>query len=153
MGEVKGYIIMVMGAIFTLLAPIQNFMYAMVALFGVNFMFGLLAGRVQGEKWNTKKALWFFGYCAVFFVTACSIFIIGHLMGETDEAVTVVKILCYAAIYIFSVNVLRNWKKIVRPQTAWWKLVDLLYYILSVKFVEKFDFIKKWQEERLKEEE
>ena len=33
MGEIKAYIIMVVGALFTLLSPIQNFMYAMVLLF------------------------------------------------------------------------------------------------------------------------
>ena len=148
MEEIRGYVIMVAGAVFTLLAPIQNFMYAMVALFSVNFLFGLLAARVQGEKWSTKKALWFIGHSAIFFVTACSLFIIGHLMGEREEAVSVVKILCFFALYIFSVNILRNWKKIVPYGSSWYKLVDLLYYVLSVKFVERFEFVKKWQQER-----
>lgn len=150
MDEIRGYVIMVMGGVFTLLAPIQNFMYAMVALFGLNFMFGLLAARVQGEKWSTKKALWFFGHSAIFFLTVCALFIIGHLMGETKEATSVVKIMCYMAIYIFSVNILRNWKKIVPFGSVWHRLVDLLYYVLSVKFVERFDFVRKWQEEREK---
>ena len=152
MEEIRGYVVMVVGGIFSLLAPIQNFMFGMILLFGVNFLFGLLAARVQGEKWSTKKALWFFGHCSIFFVTACALFVIGRLMGETEEAVAVVKILCYMAIYVFSVNILRNWKKIAPYDSAWWKLADLLYYLLSVKFIERFDFVKKWQEEREKEQ-
>ena len=101
MGEIKTYIIMVVGALFTLLSPIQNFMYAMVLLFGINFMFGLIAAIVNKESWSTKKALWFFAYCAIFFVTAASFFIIGHFMDEESQAIAVVKILCYVAIYIF----------------------------------------------------
>lgn len=148
MGEIKAYIIMVVGALFTLLSPIQNFMYAMVLLFGVNFAFGLVAAIVNKEGWSTKKALWFFAYCAIFFVTAASFFIIGHFMEEEGQAIAVVKILCYVAIYIFGTNICRNWLNILTPNTAWYKMVDLLYYVLSVKFIERFNIVKRWQEER-----
>ena len=148
MGEVKTYIVMVVGAIFTLLAPIQNFMYAMLLLFGINFIFGLVAAVVKKEGWSTKKALMFIWYCAIFFIMACSVFVIGHLMNEREQATAVVKILCYVAIYIFGTNICRNWLNILIPGTAWYKFVDLIYYVLSVKFIEKFGIVKKWQEER-----
>lgn len=139
---------MAVGAVFTLLAPIQNFMYAMLLLFGVNFAFGLVAAVVKKEGWSTKKALMFIWYCAIFFTMACSLFIIGHLMNEREQATAVVKILCYLAIYIFGTNICRNWLNILVPGTAWYKFVDLIYYVLSVKFIEKFSIVKKWQEER-----
>ena len=139
---------MVVGALFTLLSPIQNFMWAMVTLFGVNFLFGLVAAIVNKEGWSTKKALMFFAYCFIFFVTAASFFVIGHFMDEEDQAIAVVKILCYVAIYIFGTNICRNWLNILSKGTAWYKFVDLLYYVLSVKFIERFDIVKKWQEER-----
>lgn len=148
MGEIKTYIVMVVGALFTLLSPIQNFMYAMVLLFGVNFVFGLIAAIVTKEGWSTKKALMFFAYCAIFFVTAASFFVIGHFMNEENQAIAVVKILCYVAIYIFGTNICRNWLNILTPGTAWWKFVDLLYYVLSVKFIERFKIVKGWQQER-----
>lgn len=148
MGEIKAYIVMVIGALFTLLSPIQNFMYGMVMLFGVNFVFGLIAATVNKEGWSTKKALLFFAYCAIFFVTAASFFIIGHFMEEESQAIAVVKILCYVAIYIFGTNICRNWLNILSPGTAWYKFVDLLYYVLSVKFIERFQVVKNWQEER-----
>lgn len=148
MDELKAYIIMVIGALFTLLAPIQNFMYAMVLLFAADFVFGLVAAVVKKEGWSTKKALMFIWYCAIFFIMACSLFVIGHLMNEREQATAVVKILCYVAIYIFGTNICRNWLNILVPGTAWYKFVDLIYYVLSVKFIEKFGIVKKWQEER-----
>ena len=148
MEELRTVIVTVIGAILTMLAPIQNFMYAMVLLFALNFIFGIVAARVNREGWKTKKALMFFVYCAIFFVTACAVFIIGHFMGEHQQAITVVKILCYLAVYVFGTNIFRNLCLIVPPNSTWYKLFDLCYYMLSVKFVEKFPFIKKRQEEQ-----
>jgi hypothetical protein len=152
MSELKSYIVMVVGAVFTLLAPIQNFMIAMALLFGVNFGFGLMAAIVNREGWSWKKACWFFWLCFMFFGTACSLFLIGHFMGEKEQAATVVKGLCFLAIYVFGTNICRNWRNILTPGTAWYKFVDLMYYVLSVKFVEKFNIVKKWQEERNNED-
>lgn len=145
MNDLKAIIIGFMGAIFTLLAPIQNFMYAMLILFGLNFGAGLLAAYVKKEPWENKKALWFFAYCAIFLVSACSAFIIGHLMGEKEQSIAVVKILCFLAIYIFGTNIFRNLRFVAPTGSSWYKLFDLCYYVLSVKFIEKFDFMKKWQ--------
>ena len=147
MDDIKTVIVYAVGAIMTLLSPIENFMYAMLILFGVNFLTGLLAARVNAEKWSTKKALMFFVYVAIFLVISCTSFLIGKLMGEQEQAIAVVKILCYIAVYIFGTNVFRNMRKIVPYGTAWYKLFDLCYYTLSVKFIEKFDFVKKWKEE------
>ena len=148
MDDIKTVIVYAVGAIMTLLAPIQNFMYAMLILFGINFFFGLVAARMKNEKWSTKKALMFFVYVVVFLLIACTAFIIGHLMGEHEQAIAVVKILCYIAVYIFGTNIFRNLRHIVPKGSTWHRLFDLCYYTLSVKFIEKFDFVKKWQEER-----
>lgn len=147
MDDIKTVVVYAVGAIMTLLAPIQNFMYAMLILFSINFFIGLFAARAKEEKWSTKKALWFFVYVAIFLFIACMAFIIGHLMGEHEQAIAVVKILCYIAVYIFGTNIFRNLRKIVPKGTAWYRLFDLCYYTLSVKFIEKFDFVKKWREE------
>lgn len=148
MGELKTYIVMLVGGILALLAPIQNFMYAMLLLFSLNFAFGLVAARVMKECWETKKALMFLLYCGLFFVSAAALFVIGHLMDQNEQAIAVVKILCYAAVYVFGTNIFRNWRNILTPGTAWYRFVDLIYYVLSVKFIERFPIVKKWQEER-----
>lgn len=148
MTEIKTYIVTLAGALFTLLAPIHNFMYAMVLLFSLNFLFGLIAAWAKGEGWKTKKALMFLLHTSIFFIAAAAIFVIGNLMNEATQSVVVVKMLCFAALWIFGTNILRNWRTILTPGTPWYKLVDLLYYVFSVKFIERFPIIKKWQQER-----
>ena len=148
MNDLKTVIVNVIGAIFALLAPIENFMYAMLILFGLNFFFGVVAAIVNKETWSNKKAMMFFVYCAIFLVTACSAFIIGHFMGEKEQATAVVKILCWLAVYVFGTNIFRNLCIIFPKGSTWFKLFDLCYYVLSVQFLEKVPFVKKWQEER-----
>lgn len=147
MNDLKTIIVYIIGAVATLLAPIQDFIWAMLILFGINFVIGIIAAHVRKEGWNTKKALMFFVYVAIFLTIACMAFVIGHLMGDHEQAVAVVKILCYLAVYIFGTNIFRNLCNIVPNGTAWHKLFELCYYVLSVKFIERFGFIKKWQEE------
>ena len=153
MNDLKTIIVYAVGAVFTLLAPIENFMYAMMILFGINFFFGIVSAHAMKEEWSTKKALMFFVYVVVFLLIACTAFVIGHLMGENEQAVAVVKILCYLAVYIFGTNIFRNLRTLPPKGSTWYKFFDLCYYVLSVKFIEKLSFIKKWQEERDKKEE
>ena len=148
MDDIKTYVVAGFGGLFSLLAPIQNFMYAMIILFSLNFLFGFLADKINGGKWNNKKAMMFFVCCAVFFVTACSAFIVGHLMGEMDQAISVVKYLCVVAIFVFGTNIFRNLRSIPPKGTTWYKFFDLCYFILSAEFIEKIPLIKKWKEER-----
>lgn len=138
---------MVVSGVLSLLSPIQKFMGAMIVLFVLNFLFGLLSAIVNKEGWSTKKAMWFFGYCAIFFVTCASLFIIGHFMGQPDEAQAVVKCICFLAIYIFCTNIVRNWKSLLVEGTAWYKFVDLLYYVLTMEVIEKLPIVKRWQEQ------
>lgn len=152
MNELKTIVVYIVGAIFTLLTPIHNFMVAMLILFGMNFFFGVVAAVVNKEKWSHKKAMMFFVYMGIFLVISCAAFIIGHYLNNEDQAVAVVKILCYLAVYIFGTNIFRNLRGIVTHETVWFKLFDLCYYILSVQFIEKFPFVQKWQEERLNTE-
>lgn len=147
MDDIKTIIIYAVGALVTLLAPIQNFVWAMLILFGVNFFFGLVSARVRNEPWKIKKALMFFVYVAVFLLIACVTFIIGRLMGEKEQAVAVVKILCYIAVYIFGTNIFRNLRHITPKGSTWYRMFDICFYALSVKFIERFDFVKKWREE------
>lgn len=53
MTEIKTYIVTLAGALFTLLAPIHNFMYAMVLLFSLNFLFGLIVAWATG--WSARE--------------------------------------------------------------------------------------------------
>ncbi len=148
MQDLKTIVITIIGAVFTLLTPIHNFMVAMLILFGFNFICGLLNAIVNKEPWDNKKALMFFVYVAFFLVTSCAAFVIGKLMNTEEQAIAVVKVLCFVAIYIFGTNIFRNLRGITTKGTTWYKFFDLCYYVLSVKFIEKFTFVKNWQERR-----
>lgn len=143
---------MISGAFVALLSPIEDFMFGMLILFAGNFVFGLLAAIFCGEEWSWRKAGMCIVYCLIFFATVASMFIVGHFMHAEQQALVSVKYVCFAAIYIFGTNIVRNWRNILRPGTTWYKFVDLLYYVLTVKFVEKFDIFKRFAPETEREE-
>ena len=60
MNEVKGFIVAVISGMLSLLQPIKDFMHAMILLFIVNFLCGLMADFRQGHHWDMKKAMVFF---------------------------------------------------------------------------------------------
>lgn len=142
MNEIRSVIFAVIGAFFALLSPIQDFMLAMLILFVVNFIFGLLADIHEGEEWSWRKAGMCFVYCFIFFATAASMFIVGHFMHSEEQTLACVKYVCFAAIGVFGTNILRNWLILCTPGSTWHKLISILYYILTIKFVEKFKFFK-----------
>ena len=137
MNDIRSFVFVIIGAFFALLNPIQDFMLAMLILFVVNFVFGLLAAIHAGEEWSWRKAGMCFVYCFIFFATAASMFIVGHYMHSEEQTLACVKYVCIAAIGVFGTNILRNWRSLCTPGSAWHKFLSLLYYVLTIKFVEK----------------
>ncbi len=148
MNDLKTLVVYILGALFSLLAPIHNFMISMMILFIVTFFFGVVDAIVNNEHWDFKKALMFFVYVAIFFVLACTAFAVGHYLNNEEQAIAVVKILCFLAVYFFGTNIFRNLCNIVPKSSTWYKFFDLCYYVLSIQFIERFSVVKKWQEER-----
>ena len=129
-------------AIVSFLSPIQDFMTGIVVLFVVNFIFGLTADMVGGEGWKWRKAFRFFIHCLIFFSLAASIYVCGHFMRNENGAIQCVTYVCYLAIWAYSINICRNLKIILRKDTPLFKVVDIIYYILTLKVVEKIPFLK-----------
>ncbi len=148
MNDIRCYLIGTVWTFLSLLAPIKDFMVAMMILFGLNLVFGIVAARFNGEEWSWKKFGMFFVCCAVFFVTVASLFVIGHYLHSDDESLFCVKWVCIAATYLFSTNILKNLERMLVPETPWYKLVDYAYYALTLGFVEKFPIFKKYQEHK-----
>ncbi len=148
MAELKGFIIAAFSAVLSFFMPIGDFIEAMILLFVVNFVFGLLADIVNGGGWNKNKASMFFLYCLVFFAIALFIFTIGHLLHAHEEAVHGVKYLCVVSLWFFGVNIARNWKQITREGSTFHKLAAFLYYVLSMQVVEKIPFLKQFIEDK-----
>lgn len=139
---------MAVGAVFAMLSPIMDFIYAMLFLLSVNFAFGLIAARFEGERWSWKKAGMFFVMAAIFFAIVVSIFILGRFLHCEDRAVGAVQYVCWATTYFFGTNILKNWRSILTEGSTWHKLVDFLYYILSAEFIEDLPYFKRYQEHK-----
>lgn len=132
----------VISGMLSLFFPILDFMYAMLVVFGINYVFGLVAGLKHGEEWKLKKSMVFFYHCCLFFVMSASIFITGSFLHAGDETVGVVKALCGVAIWFYSTNIVRNWKIMLIPNTPMWRVAGFVYYVLTLKAVDKIPFLK-----------
>lgn len=152
MQEFKYVICSIISGILSLLFPIRDFMFAMVIVFGLNYLFGWVAGMVNGEKWSLKKSMVFFYHCTIFFVLTASIFITGHFMHAGDETLGVVKALCGVAIWFYATNVVRNWKVMLVKGTTMWNIAGFIYYVMTLKMVDKIpylgEYLKKTDAER-----
>lgn len=145
--EIKGLIFTIIGLLTSLFAPIIDFMIAMMILLTINLLFGIASARVNGEEWSWKKMSMFFVFCGGLFITFASMFLVGHFLHNDSEAALCVKYACFIAVWVFGTNILKNWRKMLVKGTATYKFVDALLYVLTVQFVEKLPFAKKYQEQ------
>lgn len=125
-----------------LLFPIRNDMFGLVLLFSVNFLLGLLADVCNHHRWSFRKAFCFFRDATIYFVMVTSIFLLGHLKGEESAAVYCVSFMIYVAIYFYGTNILRNARMITDEKSTLFRVLDFLYYIMSLRIVEKGGCLK-----------
>lgn len=151
MGEIKGLLVATFSALVSFFMPIKDFMIAMIILFLVNFSFGLLADIINGGCWERKKALQFFTQSLGFFLLVFCMFSIGEKMHAHQEAVSSVKYLCTVAVWFFSVNITRNCMEITPKGSVFHRIAYFVYYVLSVQFVERIPFLKRFITEKEKE--
>ena len=121
--------------------PIRDFFTAMLCVFAANFFVGLTADIKSGGHWDNRKAEMFFFHVFIFFGIACFIFIIAHLMHIREQGITAVTWLCYAAIWFYAQNILRNLKSFVSRNTPLWRLIALLYYVVSCQMIERIPYL------------
>jgi hypothetical protein len=141
MNEIKVFFVAVVSALLSLLSPIKDYFHAMIIVFVINFLCGLIADYRSGGKWSMKKAMVFFYHILVFSLLASSIFVIGHFMHNREEALFCVKTLCFIALWFYSINILKNLRIMLIDKTPMWNLVNFLYFIVSLKMVNKIPFL------------
>ena len=141
MNEIKVFFVAVISAIFSLLSPIKDYFHAMIIVFVINFLCGLIADYRSGGKWSMKKAMVFFYHILVFSLLASSIFVIGHFLHNRDEALFCVKTLCFIALWFYSINILKNLRFMLIDGTTMHSLIDFIYYIVSLKLVNKIPYL------------
>lgn len=127
-----------------LLFPIKNEIFGMVILFAVNFIFGLLADLSNHREWSFKKAFCFFRDAALFFVLAASLYLIGYFKGEHHAIVQCVSFLTYVAIYFYGTNILRNARMVTQEGGTLFRILDFLYYLLSLRVVKRNSYLNNY---------
>ena len=142
--QFKYVICSIISGMLSLFFPIRDFMYAMLIVFTLNYIFGVVAGLKHGERWDLKKSMVFFYHCAVFFVMTASIFLTGYFLHAGAETLGVVKALCDVAIWFYATNIVRNCRIMLIENTTMWKVAGFVYYVLTLKVVDKIPFLNEY---------
>lgn len=152
--QAKNILVGIFLSVLAYLKPIEGELWSLFLIFFINFLFGYLSGMIAyGEDWNNKKALRCVGEATVFFVLCTAIYAIGRFKGQMSGAVQCVSFVTYVVMYFYSLNVLRNCKKIFREKTAPWHVVSSLYYVLRFEFIKKIPFLSDYLNVSTKEQE
>lgn len=129
-----------------LLFPIRNDIFGLVLLFTVNFAVGLFADVCNHREWSFRKAFSFFRDAAIYFTMVASIYLLGHFKGEEAAAVHCVSFMIYVAIYFYGTNILRNARLITGEDSTLFKVLDFLYYLLSLRVLGQNSCLKDYYE-------
>ncbi len=151
MDGVKVFLASFFANIASLLFPIRNDIFGLIMLFTLNFVIGLLADLSNRREWSFKKAFQLFRDAAIYFVLVASIYLLGHIKGEDATAVQCVSFLIYIAIYFYGTNILRNARMITQHGSTLFRILDFLYYVLSLRIMEHFSYLKGYVNEYEKE--
>ena len=144
MDSIKLVITSLLANIAGLLFPIKNDMFGLVLLFSVNFFVGLLADVSNRKEWSFRKAFCFFRDASIYFVMVASIYLLGRLKGEDIVAVHCVSFMIYVAIYFYGTNILRNARMITNERSTLYRILDFLYYIMSLRVLERYTYLKEY---------
>ena len=127
-----------------LMLPIWNDIFGLVLLFTANFVVGLLADVCNHRDWSFRKAFSFFRDAAIYFAMVACIYLLGYFKGEERAAVHCVSFMTYVAIYFYGTNILRNARLITNEKSTLYRALDFLYYILSLKVLERNNCLKSY---------
>jgi hypothetical protein len=125
-----------------LLLPLRNDIYGLVLLFTVNFVVGMLADVCNRREWSFRKAFRFFRDAAIYFGMILSIYLLGCLKGEEPAALHCVSFMIYLAVYFYGTNILRNARLITNEKSTLLRVLDFLYYMLSLRVLERNAILK-----------
>ena len=73
-----------------------------------------------------------------------SIFLTGYFLHAGAETLDVVKALCGVAIWFYATNIVRNWRMMLIENTTMWKVAGFVYYVLTLKVIDKIPFLNEY---------
>lgn len=142
--QIKAVLLMVISALSGFFMPIHDLVVAILILLGVNFMSGWIEDCLHADGWKWKKAFKAFYECCILCGIGAFIFVMGHYMHRQDGSIQCLTAIYFAAIWFYSVNILNNWKKILVKGTTIYRFVSFLYWVVSMKFVEKIPYLSEF---------
>ena len=146
MDGLKLFVATLLANVAGILFPIRNEIYGLVLLFTMNFVVGMLADVCNRREWSFRKAFRFFRDAAIYFVMVASIYLLGYFKSEEEVAVHCVSFMIYVAIYFYGTNILRNARLITNARSTLYGVLDFLYYILSLKVLERSKYLKSYMD-------
>lgn len=149
---IKATIIGIVSELFAFFAPIENNFVALVWLFALNFVFGLLADALNGREFSMRKAVACVTHATMFFALCASLYGIGFYQKMcTDVLHQCVSSFCWILIYCYSTNIVRNVRSVLRHDTPAYRTIDLLYSTLTLAFVKALPFVGEILKQRKEE--
>jgi len=134
MQTTKSFIAVSLATILAYFEPIESILTAILWLFLLNFMFGLVAGIVSNkESFNFRKAFMCVTEASVFLVILSAIFYIGDHLGARGGAMQAISTITYTLLYFYSVNIFKNLRLLLPGN----KSIAWLYNLLSIEMISK----------------
>ena len=142
MEYLKSLFISLISGLAAYLNPISGEIKSLIAVFALNFLFGLLAALlVNKESFSFKKAFRCIIEACVFFMLVCAIYWIGEHKGNPSGALQCVSFITYSVFYFYGVNIIRNIKSLFPSASVGYKVFAFLYYVLSVEFIKHIPYL------------
>lgn len=142
--QIKAVTLMVLSALSGFFMPISDLVVAILILLGVNFLSGWIEDSLHADGWKWKKAFKAFTECFFLCGIGAFVFAMGHFMHKADASVQCLTAIYFAAIWFYVINILNNWRKILIEGTTIHRFVSFLYFVVSMKFVEKIPFLSEF---------
>lgn len=148
----KAAIIGLLSEFLAFFAPIENNFIALVWLFALNFLFGLLADVLRGRDFSMRKAIACVSHATLFFSLCASLYGIGYFQNVSEEMLNqCVSSFCWILVYCYSTNIVRNVRSMLRNDVPAYKAVDLLYNALTMAYVKGLPYIAEMLKQRKEE--
>ena len=149
----KNLVVGLLTGISAYLNPISGEVHSLIAVFFLNFFFGLLSALlVSHESFNFRKAWRCIVEATVFFTLICCIYYVGDHKGNPEGALQCVSFITYSVFYFYGVNILRNIKNLLPEVSLGYKVFAFLYYVLSVEFIKNIPYLTNYLNANKKEE-
>lgn len=128
-------------------APIESFLIVIPAMATIDMFWGLAADKCRFRKSKFFRTI---VYLLVYLLILVAAFWIGIMMEQDPESTkNFVSWITWVVIYCYTTNTLKNIKH-VYPDN---KVVSFLYWVASVKFLSKVNYLEEWMKTTKNKEE